>query len=293
MPSKYQQIAALAEETSGQITSDTGRYMAFLSTAAHNFKYSFRDQLLIFAQRPTATACAEIGFWNSRGRWVNRGTRGIALLVDTNTPYKLRYVFDMSDTNSRTGQTVPVWQMAPRYEAAVVESLGNSYGLSGEAADLPSCLLETASLLAEDNAADYLLQLAEVKTGSHLEDLDPLNTEVWLKETMQSSIAFMLLTRCGYDPREYFGPEDFSRACDFNTPETLSVLGAAVSDVAEVALREIAATVFSQKKLERENRTVARQDGTGYDRGGRTPESENERSEQYGADLQADRKSVV
>ena len=120
MPSKYQQIAALAEETSGQIT---GRYMAFLSTAAHNFKYSFRDQLLIFAQRPTATACAEIGFWNSRGRWVNRGTRGIALLVDTNTPYKLRYVFDMSDTNSRTGQTVPVWQMAPRYEAAVVESL--------------------------------------------------------------------------------------------------------------------------------------------------------------------------
>ena len=287
MPSKYQQIAALAEETSGQITSDTGRYMAFLSTAAHNFKYSFRDQLLIFAQRPTATACAEIGFWNSRGRWVNRGTRGIALLVDTNTPYKLRYVFDMSDTNSRTGQTVPVWQMAPRYEAAVVESLGNSYGLSGEAADLPSCLLETASLLAEDNAADYLLQLAEVKTGSHLEDLDPLNTEVWLKETMQSSIAFMLLTRCGYDPREYFGPEDFSRACDFNTPETLSVLGAAVSDVAEMALREIAATVFSQKKLERENRTVARQDGTGYDRGGRTPESENERSEQYGADLQA------
>lgn len=178
---------------------------------------------MIFAQKPTATACAEISFWNSRGRWVNAGTRGIALLVDTNTP-KLRYVFDMSDTNSRTGQTVPIWGMAPRYEAAVMESLGNSYGAAVDGKDLPAALLETADILAEDNAADYLAELAKAKTGSYLEDLDDLNTEVWLKTTLKNSVAYMLLARCGYDPREYLSPDDFTRVCDFNTPETISIL---------------------------------------------------------------------
>ena len=102
--------------------------MAFLTTAAHNFKYDFRDQLLIYAQKPDATACAQIDFWNKHGRYVNRGTRGIALLVDTDRGYKLRYVFDMSDTNSRQGRTIPIWKMEPRYEDTVIEALENSYG---------------------------------------------------------------------------------------------------------------------------------------------------------------------
>ncbi len=287
MASMYQQIMALAEETAREITSDTERYMAFLTTAAHNFKYSFRDQLLIFAQRPDATTCAEISFWNSRGRWVNRGTRGIALLADANTPYKLRYVFDMSDTSSRTGQTIPVWQMEARYEAAVVESLENSFGVASAASTLPACLLETAGILAEDNITDHLGELTEVKAGSLLEELDTLNTEVWLKETAKSSVAYMLLTRCSYDPRNYFSPEDLSRVCDFNTPETISILGVAISDIAEMALREIATTVFSLRKAERQKYTVARQEGTGYDKGGRTASNMDGRSEQYGTDLQA------
>ena len=287
MASMYQQIMALAEETAREITSDTERYMAFLTTAAHNFKYSFRDQLLIFAQRPDATACAEISFWNSRGRWVNRGTRGIALLADANTPYKLRYVFDMSDTSSRTGQPIPVWKMEERYEAAVRESLENSFGVASAASILPACLLETARILAEDNAADYLRELGEAKAGSLLEELDPLNTKVWLEEAVKSSVAYMLLTRCSYDPRNYFSPEDLSRVCDFNTPETISILGVAISDIAEMALREIAATVFSLRKAERQKYTVARQEGTGYDKGGRTASNMDGRSEQYGTDLQA------
>ena len=108
MPSKPEPIVRLAVQTARQITANSENYMAFLNTAAHNFKYSFRDQLLIFAQKPDATACAEINFWNEHGRWVNRGTTGIALLVDTDKGYKLRHVFDMSDTNSRVGRTVPV-----------------------------------------------------------------------------------------------------------------------------------------------------------------------------------------
>ena len=116
MAKKPEPIVRLAVQTAHQITANSGNYMAFLTTAAHNFKYNFRDQLLIFAQKPDATACAEIEFWNKYGRWVNRGTTGIALLVDTDRGYKLRHVFDMSDTNSREGRTIPIWQMKPQYE---------------------------------------------------------------------------------------------------------------------------------------------------------------------------------
>ena len=134
MPSKTEPIVRLAAQTARQIAADSENYMAFLTTAANNFKYSFRDQLLIFAQKADATACAQIDFWNKHGRWVNRHTTGIALLVDTERGYKLRHVFDMSDTNSREGRTIPIWRMEPRYEDAVIEALENGYGeLAGKA----------------------------------------------------------------------------------------------------------------------------------------------------------------
>ena len=114
MAKKLESIIQLAAEKAHEISANSGNYMAFLTTAAHNFKYNFRDQLLIYAQKPDATACAEIEFWNKYGRWVNRGTTGIALLVDTDQGYKLRHVFDMSDTNSREGRTIPIWRMKPQ-----------------------------------------------------------------------------------------------------------------------------------------------------------------------------------
>lgn len=252
MPGKYESTVALAAQTAKEISDSTERYMAFLTTAAHNFKYSFRDQLLIFAQKPEATTCAEISFWNQHGRWVNRGTKGIALLVDAPGSYKLRHVFDLSDTNSREGRTVLVWRMQPKYEAAVLESLENSYGRLADKTDFAASLIETAQNIVEDNFSDYCADLLSVKEGSLLEELDELNTEVWLKGLLQNSVAFMLLTRCGQDAREYFTGEDFLRVGDFNTPETISVLGAATSDIAEMALREIAATVLSQ--IREENR---------------------------------------
>ena len=128
MAKKLDSIVELAAQKTREISANSGNYMAFLTTAAHNFKYNFRDQLLIYAQKPDATACAQIDFWNKHGRYVNRGTRGIALLVDTDQGYKLRYVFDMSDTNSRQGRTIPIWKMEPRYEDTVIEALENSYG---------------------------------------------------------------------------------------------------------------------------------------------------------------------
>ena len=151
MAKKLDSIVELAAQKTREISANSGNYMAFLTTAAHNFKYNFRDQLLIYAQKPDATACAQIDFWNKHGRYVNQGTRGIALLVDTDRGYKLRYVFDMSDTNSRQGRTIPIWKMEPRYEDAVIEALENSYGEFPDRSGLAACLLETAKVIVEDN----------------------------------------------------------------------------------------------------------------------------------------------
>ena len=265
MAKKLESIVQLAAQTAQQISANGGNYMAFLTTAAHNFKYSFRDQLLIFAQKPDATACAQIEFWNKHSRWVNRGTTGIALLVETERGYRLRYVFDMSDTNSREGRTIPIWQMQPQYEGAVIEGLENSYGELDSKPDLAACLLETAKIIVEDNFSDYYADLCSVKAGSLLEELDEDSTRAWFKNLLESSVAFMLLTRCGIDAGEHFTREDFAHVFEFNTPETLSILGAATSDISEMALREIATTVLSLYREERkQNRTFADRPDTRY-----------------------------
>lgn len=285
MPGKYESIVALAAAAAQKITRGGEAYMAFLTTAAHNFKYNFRDQLLIYAQKPEATACAEIDFWNRHGRYVNKGTHGIALLVDTDAPYKLRHVFDMSDTNSRAGRVVPVWQMQPQYEAAVIEALENHFGEVTDRADFHACLLDTAKNIVEDNFSDYYADLLTVKEGSLLEELDEDSTEVWFRGLLQNSVAFMLLTRCGEDPTAYFEALDFSRIYDFNTPETISILGAAASDISEMALREVAVTVRSLMREEYlQNRTFAENSKRPYDR---ARETNSERSAAHGSDLQS------
>ena len=283
MPSKYQIISELASQTARDITSKAERYTDFLVTAANNYKYSFKEQLLIHAQKPDATACAEIETWNRLGRWVNKGTRGIALLVDRDTPYKLRHVFDYSDTNSRAGRVVTLWQMRPQYEEAVKESLQDSFGEVELTADFPHFLMEIAKNAVEDNFSDYLSNLQSVKGDSFLEELDDLNLEVWLKDTLRSSVAYMALVRAGYQPSLYFTRDDFSHIYDFNTVPVISVLGAATSDISEMVIREIAETVKGLEKEEKQsNRTFAR------DRTSEYHESRNnktERSYEDGTDL--------
>ena len=282
MAKKLDSIVELAAQKTREISANSGNYMAFLTTAAHNFKYDFRDQLLIYAQKPDATACAQIDFWNKHGRYVNRGTRGIALLVDTDRGYKLRYVFDMSDTNSRQGRTIPIWKMEPRYEDTVIEALENSYGEFPDRSGLAACLLETAKVIVEDNFGDYFTELRGVKEGSLLEELDDLSTETWFRGLVESSVAFIMLTRCGIDPMDYFSGEDFAHVYDFDTPETLSILGGAVSDIAEMPLREIASTVLSLYRAEqRENRTFAQTPNRPY----HDSRTKQERSIEHGTDI--------
>ena len=282
MAKKLDSIVELAAQKTREISANSGNYMAFLTTAAHNFKYNFRDQLLIYAQKPDATACAQIDFWNKHGRYVNRGTRGIALLVDTDQGYKLRYVFDMSDTNSRQGRMIPIWKMEPRYENAVIEALENSYGEFPDRSGLAACLLETAKVIVEDNLGDYYTELRGVKAGSLLEELDDLSTETWFKGLVENSVAFIMLTRCGIDPMDYFSGEDFAHVYDFDTPETLSILGGAVSDIAEMPLREIASTVLSLYRAEqRENRTFAQTPNRPY----HDSRTKQERSIEHGTDI--------
>lgn len=283
MPSKYQIISELASQTARDITSKAERYTSFLVTAANNYKYSFKEQLLIHAQKPDATACAEIETWNRLGRWVNKGTRGIALLVDRDTPYKLRHVFDYSDTNSRAGRVVTLWQMRPQYEEPVKESLQDSFGEVELTEDFPHFLMEIAKNAVEDNFSDYLSNLQSVKGDSFLEELDDLNLEVWLKDTLRSSVAYMALVRAGYQPSLYFTRDDFSHIYDFNTVPVISVLGTATSDISEMVIREIAETVKGLEKEEKQsNRTFARGRSSEYHE---SRNNKTERSYEDGTDL--------
>ena len=283
MPSKYRIILEMASQTARDIASNADRYTDFLITAANNYKYSFKEQLLIHAQKPDATACAEIDTWNKLGRWVNKGTKGIALLIDRDVPYKLRHVFDISDTNSRAGRNITLWQMKPEYEYAVSESLQASFGDVEEPRDFPHLLMDISGYAVEDNLSDYLMELNAVKAGSFLEELDDTSLEAWLKTTLKSSVAFMVLSRAGYEPRQYFDREDFSHLFDFNTLEVISVLGAAVSDISEMVIREMGETVKEMEKEEkRKIRTFAQTGSSAYHKN----RTENkERSNEHGTDL--------
>lgn len=283
MPSKYRIILEMASQTARDIASNAARYTDFLITAANNYKYSFKEQLLIHAQKPDATACAEIDTWNKLGRWVNKGTKGIALLIDRDVPYKLRHIFDISDTNSRAGRNITLWQMKPEYEYAVSESLQASFGDVEEPRDFPHLLMDISGYAVEDNLSDYLMELNAVKAGSFLEELDDTSLEAWLKTTLKSSVAFMALSRAGYEPRQYFDREDFSHLFDFNTVEVISVLGAAVSDISEMVIREMGETVKEMEKEERRKiRTFAQEGASAYHKN----RTENkERSNEHGTDL--------
>ena len=283
MPSKYRIILEMASQTARDIASNADRYTDFLITAANNYKYSFKEQLLIHAQKPDATACAEIDTWNKLGRWVNKGTKGIALLIDRDVPYKLRHVFDISDTNSHAGRNITLWQMKPEYEYAVSESLQAGFGDVEEPRDFPHLLMDISGYAVEDNLSDYLMELNAVKAGSFLEELDDTSLEAWLKTTLNSSVAFMALSRAGYEPRRYFDREDFSHLFDFNTVEVISVLGAAVSDISEMVIREMGETVKEMEKEEKRKIRTFAQEGTSAYHKNRT--ENKERSNEYGTDL--------
>lgn len=260
MAKKYELITELYERTRQGVT-EPAQWQRFLNTACRNYRLSFDEQLLLFAQRPDATAVLEIEKWNRQfGRWVNRGATGIAVFnTDTASKTRLKYYFDISDTHpGRFASRVPVWEMRREYEGAVTEALENSFGELGNRLSLAPALLSAARNAVEDNMQDYLAELRRYKVGSFLEELDDLNLEVRYRTLLADSVGYMLLVRCGIDPSPYLSDEDFRGIVDFNTTETLNTLGVATGDIGQMCLSEIARTVRAQERQpQNQNRTFA------------------------------------
>lgn len=287
MASKLQIITAMFKDEVGKVTNNLDNWTSFLRTASNNFKYDFHEQILIYSQRPDATACAEIGFWNDKmHRWVNRGATGIALLDYSGSNQKLRYVFDVSDTNSFYGYEVPRWEVKDRYHDEVAEALTNAFGDTAEGG-LESVIDDTAKNMVEDNILDYLSTVNDSKYGSFLEELDDDNISVILKNALSASIGYMMMTRCGLNADEYYTREDFEDIFNFNTPSSVIAMGMAVSDIAEMGLREIESTVKNIEKNEKkQNRTFVKAKEAEYDEGVKTKNETERSNENVTDDLQ-------
>ena len=287
MASKLQIITAMFNDEVGKVTSNLDNWTSFLRTASNNFKYNFVEQILIYSQRPDATACAEIGFWNEKmHRWVNRGATGIALFDYSGSYQKLRYVFDVSDTNSFYGYEVPRWEVKDRYHDEVAEALTNAFGDTAEG-ELESVIDDTARNMVEDNILDYLSTVNDSKYGSFLEELDDDNISVILKNALSASIGYMMMTRCGINADEYYDREDFEDIFNFNTPSSVIAMGMAVSDIAEMGLREIESTVKNIEKNEKKrNRTFDNNFSLEYDESAKTKNETERSNENVRDDLQ-------
>lgn len=288
MAVKLRLITELAERTALNVVKTPLKWTDFLQTAAWNYKYPFQDQLLIYAQRPDATACAPIEVWNEKlGRWVNKGAKGIALIDDSGGRSNLRYVFDVSDTNSRYNRPIILWEMKDKYRETVTETLENAFGELEEKQELADALISAARNAVEDNFPDYLTELLESRENSFLEELDGQNVEVVFKDVLKSSAAYMLLVRCGCDAAKHFGFEDFQSVLNFNTMDTVSCLGAAASDISEMLLREIGVAVKEQQKTEKNpNHTFAKNKDAGHNES-KEQNTSFERGGEDGTDLHA------
>lgn len=258
----YKALTELYQETQRSVTAPD-QWRAFLASACRNYRLSFYEQLLVYAQRPDATAVLEIERWNRQfGRWVNRGANGIAVFDGEHTGKpRLKYYFDISDTHeARFPRPVPIWTVREEYAPDIIETLENSFGELEHKEDLGAALLSAAKNAVEDNMPDYLSELKSLTEGSFLEELDGLNLEVEYRRAVQNSIGYMLLVRCGIDPSEYFEDEDFRDVTDFNTPQTLNALGVAAGDISQMCLSAISRTVLAlQRQLKKENRTFETQ----------------------------------
>ena len=260
MARRTELLAELYQRMQREVTSPQA-WQKFLASACWNHRLSFEEQLLVYAQRPDATAVLEIERWNRRfGRWVNRGATGIPVFDrDYEGRSRLKYYFDISDTHpGRFSRPVPIWDMRPEYEAEITETLENSFGELSNKNTFAQALISAAKNAVQDNMQDYLSELQQFTADSFLEELDDLNVEVLYRNALQNSIAYMLLTRCGQDAGDYFDDGNFRGVINFNTPDTLNALGKATSDIGQMCLSEIARTALDlQKEAEKTNRTFA------------------------------------
>lgn len=247
MASKLRLITDLYGETLTQISKNPDDWMSFLECAAMNYKYPFNDQVLIYAQRPEAVACAKIEAWNKQvGRWVNRGAKGIALLSEDNGYTNLRYVFDIADTNSKFGKSFRLWSVSKPYELDIIESLENKYGELDDKSSLGLAIKSVSKILVEDNMQDYLEDLKFYRENSSLEPMSDEAVQLLFQNALENSIAFSMIKRCGLNPNDYFTNEDFTPILAFDSYETITRLGVATSEISEMGICEIYNTI---KKL--------------------------------------------
>lgn len=263
MPTKAELYAQMAEKVTTQLTGSWQEWAGFLTTASRLYKYPFHEQLMIYAQRPDATACAEYDLWNEKmGRYVRRGSKGIALVDDSGDRPRLRYVFDISDTGTREHSRTPwLWQLEERHLDSVQAMLERTYDVSGD--DLAGQLTDVAGKLAEEYWTEHQQDFFYIVDGSFLEEYDEFNIGVQFKAAATVSITYALMSRCGLEPERYFDHEDFMAIFDFNTPSTIGALGTAVSQINQQVLRQIGVTV---RNAEREaNQERSKQDEQSHD----------------------------
>ena len=283
MPTKFQLITELYDQTVQSVTGNYQSWTGFLRAACYNYKCPFDEQLLIYAQRPDATAVLEMERWNRQfGRWVNRGAKSIAVFGDDGQNC-LKLYFDVSDTHaSRFARPLPIWTMHPAFEPEVIETLEATFGSLSEKENLADAVRSACHNAVADNITDYLQDLRECREDSLLEELDDLSLEVFYRDALEVSVAYMLLTRLGLRADDYFTADEFAHVYEFNTPPTVNALGIATSDIAEMGLREISRTVMQAQR----DQFFANREKSRYDDHTEQHETGRERSKQYGDHLQ-------
>ena len=282
MPTKFQLITELYDQTVQSVTGSYQSWTSFLRAACYNYKCPFDEQLLIYAQRPDATAVLEMERWNRQfGRWVNRGAKSIAVFGDDGQNC-LKLYFDVSDTHaSRFARPLPIWTMHPAFEPEVIETLEATFGNLAEKENLADAVRSACHNAVADNITDYLQDLRECREDSLLEELDDLNLEAFYRDALEVSVAYMLMTRLGLRADDYFSPDEFAHVYEFNTPPAINALGIATSDIAEMGLREISRTVMQAQR----EQLFANAEKSGYDNSTEHETTEHERSEHHGSDL--------
>ena len=249
MPSKYQEYRQMADTAERQLTSSYKSWTQFLRTAARLYKYPYNEQVMIHAQRPDAIACAEYDFWNKKmGRFVRRGSTGIALIDTSGQKPQLRYVFDVADTGEREhSRPVHLWQFRAEHEDAVAATLERSYDISGNNGIVEQ-MESAAAQLAKEYWADHKRDILYNIDDSYLDGYDEFNTEVQFRNAAKASITYMLMSRCGLEPEAYLEPEDFMPVFDFNTPAAVAALGTAVSEISQQVLRQIEVAIRNYER---------------------------------------------
>ena len=285
MARKYDLISEMYRRTAHAVVSDVQNWQAFLRCACRNYRLRCDEQLLIYAQRPDATAVLEIERWNDKfGRWVNRGAKGIAVFEDADrSRQRLIHYFDISDTHeSRYSRPVPIWDMKPEYTDDVIESLENTFGELENKDSLADAVMSAAKNAVEDNIPDYLSDLMYAADDSFLYGLSEDMITSMYRKAVTNSVAYMMMTRLGIDTEPYFESEDFSVITNFNTPEAFNALGIATSDIAEMGLGEISRTILA---LDRKNRIIADRGKPDYNKAEKTSERsfDNERNHIHNA----------